>query len=105
MLSEIAKQIGQRIRNYRIKQGFSQEKLAELSGVHPTYIGQLERGEKNATLESIEKISNALCVSLFKLFKKLGESTDKQRNIPLECYDISIYKNCKRAGTTLLHTI
>ena len=53
-MSEIAKSVGQRIRNYRTRQGLSQEKLAEMSGCHPTYIGQLERGEKNATLESIE---------------------------------------------------
>ena len=52
-MSEIAKFIGQRIRNYRTQRGLSQEKLAELSGCHPTYIGQVERGEKNATLESI----------------------------------------------------
>lgn len=52
-MSEIAKIIGQRVRNYRIDKGLSQEKLAELSGCHPTYIGQVERGEKNATLESI----------------------------------------------------
>ena len=56
-MSDIAKVIGQRIRNFRTTAGLSQEKLAELSGCHPTYIGQLERGEKNATLESIEKIS------------------------------------------------
>ena len=55
IMSEIAKSIGQRIRNYRTKQGLSQEKLAELSGCHPTYIGQLERGEKNATLRSEER--------------------------------------------------
>ena len=52
-MSEIAKAVGQRIRNYRTRAGFSQEKLAEMSGCHPTYIGQLERGEKNATIESI----------------------------------------------------
>ena len=56
-MSEIAKAVGQRIRNYRTRAGFSQETLAEMSGCHPTYIGQLERGEKNATIESIEKIS------------------------------------------------
>ena len=39
-MSEIAKTIGQRVRNYRIDKGLSQEKLAELSGCHPTYIGQ-----------------------------------------------------------------
>ena len=83
IVSEIAKHIGQRIRNYRTKLGLSQEKLAELSGVHHTYIGQLERGEKNATLESIEKISKALNLPLSKLFEKLEESADDRKNIPL----------------------
>ena len=86
-MSEIAKSVGQRIRNYRTQQGLSQEKLAELSGCHPTYIGQLERGEKNATLESIDKIATALNVSLSKLFEKLGGQEDGSRDIPLECYE------------------
>lgn len=73
-MSEIAKFIGQRIRNYRTQRGLSQEKLAELSGCHPTYIGQVERGEKNATLESIEKIASALNVPLSQLFEKLDNS-------------------------------
>ena len=63
-MSNIAKILGQRIRNYRTDKGLSQEKLAELAGCHHTYIGQLERGEKNATVESIEKISAALNVPL-----------------------------------------
>ena len=74
-MSEIAKTIGRRVRNYRIEKGLSQEKLAELSGCHPTYIGQVERGEKNATLESIEKIASAMNVSLAQLFEKIGESS------------------------------
>ena len=75
-MSEIAKSVGQRIRNYRTRQGLSQEKLAEMSGCHPTYIGQLERGEKNATLESIEKIAAALNVSLSKLFDFLTSQAE-----------------------------
>ena len=71
IMSELIRQIGQRIRNYRVQKGFSQERLAELSGCHPTYIGQIERGEKNATLESIEKISSALKIPLSTLFEKL----------------------------------
>ena len=55
-MSDITKLLGQRIRNYRTEKGWSQEKLAELAGCHPTYIGQIERAEKNATIESIEKI-------------------------------------------------
>lgn len=86
-MSEIAKSVGQRIRNYRNQLGLSQEKLAELSGCHPTYIGQIERGEKNATLESIEKISSALNVPLSKLFEKLDTAGETSRNIPLECYE------------------
>lgn len=86
-MSEITKTIGQRIRNYRTQLGLSQEKLAELSACHPTYIGQIERGEKNATIESIEKIASALNVPLEKLFEKLGAAENDSKNIPLECYE------------------
>lgn len=86
-MSDIAKILGQRIRNYRTAKGLSQEKLAELSGCHHTYIGQLERGEKNATVESIEKISSALGISLSTLFEKLGSQGEEARSIPLECYE------------------
>lgn len=51
---------GQRVREERIKQGYSQEELAELADVHRTYIGMIERAEKNITLKNIEKIANAL---------------------------------------------
>ena len=76
-MSEIAKIIGQRIRNYRTQKGLSQEKLAELAGCHPTYIGQLE---------SVEKIASAMDVSLSQLFDKLGKSGDD--SIASKCYDL-----------------
>lgn len=87
-MSDIAKILGQRIRNYRTAKHLSQEKLAELSGHHPTYIGQIERAEKNVSVESIEKISTALNVSLSKLFEKLGAEDDATQSIPLECYEL-----------------
>ena len=90
-MSDIAKIIGQRIRSYRTKKGLSQEKLAELAGCHPTYIGQLERGEKNATLESVEKIASAMDISLSELFDKLGKSGGN--NIAAKCYDLVASKN------------
>lgn len=87
-MSDIAKTLGQRIRNYRISMGLSQEKLAELSKCHPTYIGQIERGEKNATIESIEKISSALNIPLSQLFLLIDDTRDsEEENIPLECYE------------------
>ena len=76
-MSDIAKIIGQRIRNYRTQKGLSQEKLAELAGCHPTYIGQLE---------SVEKITSAMDVSLSQLFDKLGESGND--SIASKCYDL-----------------
>lgn len=90
-MSDIAKIIGQRIRNYRTQKGLSQERLAELAGCHPTYIGQLERGEKNATLESVEKIASAMDISLSELFDKLGKSGSN--NIAAKCYDLVASKN------------
>ena len=90
-MSDIAKIIGQRIRNYRTQKGLSQEKLAELAGCHPTYIGQLERGEKTATLESVEKIASAMDISLSELFDKLGKSGSN--NIAAKCYDLVASKN------------
>ena len=90
-MSDIAKIIGQRIRNYRTQKGLSQEKLAELAGCHPTYIGQLERGEKNATLESVEKIASAMDISLSELFDKLGKIGSN--SIAAKCYDLVASKN------------
>lgn len=57
-----------------------------MAGCHPTYIGQLERGEKNATIESIEKVALALNISLSQLFEKLGGNSSSD-NIPLKCYE------------------
>lgn len=95
-MNGIAKILGQRIRSFRISQDLSQEKLAELSGCHPTYIGQLERGEKNATIESISRISCALNISLSKLFEKLDETnSNNERSIPLECYELLAAKSPK----------
>ncbi|MBQ1223929.1 MAG: helix-turn-helix transcriptional regulator [Clostridia bacterium] len=91
-MSELAKTIGKRIRNHRTKLGLSQEKLAELSGCHPTYIGQLERGEKNATIESIDRIATSLNIPLSRLFENLGGTNIDERNIPLECYDFLLSK-------------
>ncbi len=92
-MSDLAKIVGQRIRSYRTQLGLSQEKLAELSGCHPTYIGQLERGEKNATIESIGKIASSLSISLSKLFENLNNQITTDRNIPLECYEFLLTKS------------
>ena len=92
-MSDIKKIIGQRIRNYRTQLNLTQEDLAEYSNCHHTYIGQIERGEKNATIESIEKIVKPLNITLSKLFEKIDECSIDERNIPLECYELISGKN------------
>jgi DNA-binding XRE family transcriptional regulator len=66
---EILLRFGHKVREERTKQGLSQEQLAELAGVHRTYIGMIERAEKNITLENIEKIAKALNISLSALME------------------------------------
>lgn len=86
--------IGQRIRNYRIQKNLSQEQLSELANCHPTYIGQLERGEKNTTLENIQKVAQALNIPLSQLFEKIEEKQNEE-SIPLQIYDFFSSKNKK----------
>lgn len=63
------KKFGERVREERVKLGFSQEDFADVVGVHRTYIGMIERAEKNITLENISKIAAALKLSLSSLFE------------------------------------
>lgn len=60
MNKTILEKFGEKVREKRLKQNLSQEELAARAGVHRTYIGMIERAEKNITLENIEKIAKAL---------------------------------------------
>lgn len=73
-MSDLAKLIGERIRNLRIERGLTQENLAEKAQFHFTYIGQLERGEKQASLTTIEKIVNALEITFEELFSFINDN-------------------------------
>lgn len=64
---QILKAVGNNIREYRQIRGFTQEELAFKSDLHRTYIGAVERGEKNITVLSLSKISAALEVETSKL--------------------------------------
>ncbi|MFC5405100.1 helix-turn-helix domain-containing protein [Cohnella soli] len=76
-MSEILALVGERIRNFRKEKGLSQEELAHLASLHPTYIGQIERAEKNVTLESLDKLTRALGISLETLFQHIQPASDE----------------------------
>ena len=63
-MSDINKEVGLNIRKIREDKELSQEKLAALADLHRTYIGQIERGEKNIGLKNLEKIAKALRVNI-----------------------------------------
>ena len=67
--TEILKRFGNKVRELRVQKGLSQEELAFRSGLHRTYIGMIERAEKNLTLLNIEKISIALDIEIIDFFK------------------------------------
>ena len=60
---------GNKVNEIRRKKGLSQEELGFNAGLHRTYIGMIERAEKNITLINIEKIAKALDVKIIELFK------------------------------------
>lgn len=69
MQPDILVNLGQKIRDRRREIGVSQEEFAELVGVHRTYVGMIERGEKNITLLNVEKFAKALNLSISELLK------------------------------------
>ena len=69
MKSKIDIQFGARIAELRKQLNISQEALAERCGVHRTYIGSIERGEKSPTLNTIEKFAKGLDVEIIEFFK------------------------------------
>ena len=66
---DIKQTFGQRIKDLRNKKGISQEKLAEFSELHRTYISSIELGKRNVALENIEKLAKALGCTIEDLFK------------------------------------
>ena len=66
------KALGETIRAYRVSMGISQEKLAELADVHRNYIGNIERGEQNITINSLLRFAEAFGCPLSKIMADAG---------------------------------
>ncbi|OPH60301.1 hypothetical protein BC351_17540 [Paenibacillus ferrarius] len=80
--------IGEKIRLLRLKNGLSQEQLALQSGVNTSYLGQVERGENNPTVQTLEKIANGLNVPIGSLMinNELEESSEKDKKTVLTVF-------------------
>lgn len=71
---------GRVIRRLRTEKGIGQDRLAEISGLHRTYVGSIERGERNLSLANIERLAQSLGVTLAELFANVDrERSDSLR--------------------------
>ena len=71
---EIKKKTGQRIKHIREQQGMSQKDLSYSADLDRSYITSVENGQRNISIVNLEKIANALKVSLSELFKEINEN-------------------------------
>lgn len=74
-----AQQIGAKIRLHRMAQNLTQEKFAESIGMAATYLAQIERGEKNVKLSTIEKIASGLHMTVYDLFDEKEASLQQKK--------------------------
>ncbi|MGM1019245.1 MAG: helix-turn-helix domain-containing protein [Bacillota bacterium] len=75
-MSEILDLVGTRIRDIRKSKGLSQEALAEKAGFNSSYIGFIERAERNISLKNLEKIAKALNVGVYQLLTYVKENDE-----------------------------
>jgi len=71
-MQQIQRQLGDRIRKLRSRKGWSQEEFAAISGLHRTYIGAVERGEKNLTISTIHTLAKTLGTTMAQLFRGIS---------------------------------
>lgn len=69
MEGDLQKTLGRNLRVYRERQGLSQEAFADELGVHRTYMGGIERGERNLTLKSVERIAQQINIDPLQLLE------------------------------------
>jgi transcriptional regulator with XRE-family HTH domain len=67
-IDNLQRSLGRRIRELRSKHGWTQEQFAEFCGLHRTYLGHVERGEKNVSLSTVLRVANALGIRISALF-------------------------------------
>jgi transcriptional regulator with XRE-family HTH domain len=71
---------GAALRRVRVKKALSQEKLADLAGIHRTYVGDVERGTRNIALINMTRLAMALGVSLSRLIAEMEDELDDRNH-------------------------
>jgi transcriptional regulator with XRE-family HTH domain len=74
----LLKALGQRIRELRLAQGYSQEAFADRCGLHRTFMGTLERGESNVSFSNLAKVAETLGITLSELLTGIEADARKK---------------------------
>ena len=75
---ELQRTVGQNLRAYRQAKGLSQEKFAEMLGVHRTYMGAVERGDRNLTLQTVERLAKQIKITPLMLLQPNQSRADRR---------------------------
>jgi transcriptional regulator with XRE-family HTH domain len=73
--------LGGRIRQLRLKKGFSQESFADHCGLHRTYMGGIERGERNLTIQTVLTVARGLGMTMSQLFSGIERQIMPQKAV------------------------
>ncbi|MGE7934598.1 helix-turn-helix domain-containing protein [Viridibacillus arvi] len=105
-MSNFLKLVGNELRKIRIKQGLTLEELANKTDLDYSYLGKIERGDQNITLLTLEKIIDALNISLITLFNlnEVSENNDSFLNQILEQHE-RMLKNRSKKEVETIHNI
>ena len=71
---------GKAMHDYRVSAGLTQERLAELAEIHRTYVGDVERGERNISVVNMAKIAGALKIKLSELVREMEKNLGRERS-------------------------
>ena len=112
MAAELKLLVGSAIKEQRNALGISQEELAARAGLHRTYVSEVERGERNPSIASIEKLAQALEVSFTSLFERTGQRSESRTAVEIllvedNPIDVELTKNAfkKAQITNPLHVV
>ncbi|MBV9489628.1 MAG: helix-turn-helix transcriptional regulator [Verrucomicrobia bacterium] len=75
---ELQKRLGERVRDLRLRAGFGQEPFADHCNLHRVYVSDLERSQKNATLDALSKVATGLKMTISELFEGLGPGPSRR---------------------------
>ena len=102
-MGDIVETVGDRIHYLRTSRGITQEDLADMAGLHNTYIGQVERGEKNMSILSLSKIVSALNITYGEFFEPI-DIRAKSESAARKCYELVSY-NSEEQQKRILHIL